>query len=187
MQSPPAPCPAGQIPDATGIAAFSAAYEAARAVFVCIARSGQRWTVKADTFTTPTHVVDEVVAAAIREAAVRRQRGTIGGSQGRGEHALTFGLDARDRQGTEAGPRRGRSAGHCREAGTARGCGRIPISLFSGGCASTSAAWPQSGEHAEPVPLGRCRTPRDGAKWRGWPNDRDGAPQVTHPEGEHGT
>jgi hypothetical protein len=68
MQSPPAPCPAGQIPDATGIAAFSAAYEAARAVFVCIARSGQRWTVKADTFTTPTHVVDEVVAAAIREA-----------------------------------------------------------------------------------------------------------------------
>ena len=71
---------------------------------------------------------------------IGRQRGTIGGSQGRGEHALTFGLDARDPQGTEAGPRRGRSAGHCREAGTARGCGRIPISLFSGKCASTSAS-----------------------------------------------
>ncbi|GAA1265897.1 hypothetical protein GCM10009646_61890 [Streptomyces aureus] len=38
---------------------------------------------------------------------IGRQRGTIGGSQGQGEHALTFGLDARDRQGTEAGPRRG--------------------------------------------------------------------------------
>ncbi|WP_240677362.1 hypothetical protein [Actinacidiphila soli] len=45
MQSLPVPCTADQVPDATGIAAFNAAYEAARAagaVFICIARSGQR-------------------------------------------------------------------------------------------------------------------------------------------------
>ncbi|TJZ95848.1 hypothetical protein [Actinacidiphila oryziradicis] len=80
MQSLPVICPAAAIPDATGIAAFNAAYEAARAagaVFVCIARSGQRWTVKADTFTAPAHVVDEVAAAAIREAAVRLVRDRV--------------------------------------------------------------------------------------------------------------
>jgi hypothetical protein len=80
MQSVPLPCPAGHIPDATGISAFNAAYETARAagaVFVCIARSGQRWTVKADTFTAPAHVVDEVAAAAIREAAVRLVRDRV--------------------------------------------------------------------------------------------------------------
>jgi hypothetical protein len=80
MQSLPVPCPAGQIPDATGIAAFNAAYEAARAagaVFVCVARSGQRWTVKADTFTAPDHMVNEVAAAAIREAAMRLVRDRV--------------------------------------------------------------------------------------------------------------
>ncbi len=102
MQSLPVPCPAGQIPDATGIAAFNAAYEAAQgagAVFVCIARSGQRWTVKADTFTAPAHVVDEAAAAAIREAAIRliRDRTVRPGSAVGPAYVVLYDLVGEDR------------------------------------------------------------------------------------------
>ncbi|MEU1077741.1 MULTISPECIES: hypothetical protein [unclassified Streptomyces] len=75
MHAPPIACPADRIPDATGVTAFNRAYGEARdagAVFVCIARSGQRWTVKTDTSTAaPGHTVSDVAATAVSEAIDR--------------------------------------------------------------------------------------------------------------------
>ncbi|MEU5092938.1 hypothetical protein [Streptomyces sp. NPDC021356] len=74
MQPLPQPCPAGLIPDATGMAAFKAAYRHAkqqRAVFVAIECEGARWTVKADMITAPQHVVDDTVYDAVRAAVIR--------------------------------------------------------------------------------------------------------------------
>ena len=62
MKPLPIPCPADQVPDTTGIAAFNAAYEAARTageVFVCVARRGPRWTVKLDALTALAWTVGE--------------------------------------------------------------------------------------------------------------------------------
>ncbi|MDF3302941.1 hypothetical protein [Streptomyces tropicalis] len=75
MHAPPIACPADQVPDATGVTAFNRAYGEARdagAVFVCVARSGQRWTVKTDTNTAASgHAVSDVAAAAVGEAIDR--------------------------------------------------------------------------------------------------------------------
>ncbi|MFE5548888.1 hypothetical protein ACFQ71_34385 [Streptomyces sp. NPDC056534] len=71
MQPLPVPCPAGLIPDATGIEAFSAAYRAAReqqAVFIAIEHHGPRWMVKADTLTAPQHTINTPVHDAIDKA-----------------------------------------------------------------------------------------------------------------------
>lgn len=73
MQPLPAPCPAGLIPDVTGLEAFNAAYKAAkqqRAVFIAIERLGSHWTVKADALTAPQHAIDATVYDAIRTAVI---------------------------------------------------------------------------------------------------------------------
>ncbi len=65
------PCPADQIPDATGTKAFNAAYKAAKdagATYVGIERRGRCWTVKTDR--APGHVVAEAAAAIVRKAIV---------------------------------------------------------------------------------------------------------------------
>ncbi|MER7959914.1 hypothetical protein [Streptomyces sp. NPDC096030] len=77
MQPLPIPCPAAQIPDATGMDAFSAAYRAAReqhAVFVAVERHGPGWTVKADALTAPRHSIGTVVHEAVRAAVSRLVR-----------------------------------------------------------------------------------------------------------------
>jgi hypothetical protein len=68
-------------------------------VSVCVARSGQRWTVKADTFTAPAHVVDEAAAAAIREAAIRliRDRTVRSGSAVRTAYVVLYDVVGEDR------------------------------------------------------------------------------------------
>ncbi|WP_435059670.1 hypothetical protein [Streptomyces sp. bgisy060] len=75
MHAPPIACPADRIPDATGVTAFNRASGEARdagTVFVCVARSGQRWTVKTDTSTAaPGHTVSAPTAAAVSEAIDR--------------------------------------------------------------------------------------------------------------------
>ncbi|MFD7958963.1 hypothetical protein ACFV4X_36495 [Streptomyces ardesiacus] len=75
MHAPPTACPADRIPDATGVTAFNRAYGEARdagAVFVCVARSGQHWTVKTDTSTAaPGHIVSAPAAVAVSEAIDR--------------------------------------------------------------------------------------------------------------------
>ncbi|MFE5548583.1 hypothetical protein ACFQ71_32825 [Streptomyces sp. NPDC056534] len=71
MQPLPVPCPAHLIPDATGIEAFSTAYQAAqeqRAVFIAIEHHGPQWTVKADTLTAPQHTISAAVHDAVRDA-----------------------------------------------------------------------------------------------------------------------
>ncbi|MEU5632196.1 hypothetical protein ACH47C_23805 [Streptomyces rishiriensis] len=72
MQPLPTPCPADQVPDATGIAAFNAAYKAAKdagATYVGIERRGRCWTVKTDR--APGHVVPADAAAVVRKALTR--------------------------------------------------------------------------------------------------------------------
>ncbi|MGW8356525.1 hypothetical protein [Streptomyces wedmorensis] len=74
MQPLPTPCPAEQIPDASGPGSFDAVYRAAgqqRAVFIAVEREGSRWRIKADTLTAPGHVVDTSVYEAVREAIIR--------------------------------------------------------------------------------------------------------------------
>ncbi len=74
MELLPIPCPAGLVPDATGVDAFLAVYRQAkrqRAAFIAVERQGLRWTVKADTLTAgPHHVVDDSVYEAIRAAVI---------------------------------------------------------------------------------------------------------------------
>ncbi|MFJ9968760.1 hypothetical protein [Streptomyces avermitilis] len=77
MQPLPAPCPADLIPDATGMAAFKAAYRQAKqqdAVFVAIEALGEHWTVKADMITAPQHAVADSVYDAIRTAVIQLMR-----------------------------------------------------------------------------------------------------------------
>ncbi|MFC9930006.1 hypothetical protein [Streptomyces sp. NPDC127190] len=72
-QPPPVPCPAGLVPDATGVDAFNAAYRRAkqqRAVFVGVERQGPRWTVKADTLTAPDPTVNDSVHDAVRNTVI---------------------------------------------------------------------------------------------------------------------
>ncbi|GAA3597978.1 hypothetical protein [Streptomyces osmaniensis] len=74
MQPLPAPCPADLIPDATGMAAFKAAYRQAKqqdAVFVAIESLGEHWTVKADMITASQHAVADSVYDAIQAAVIQ--------------------------------------------------------------------------------------------------------------------
>ncbi|MFB8267618.1 hypothetical protein ACFC96_13540 [Streptomyces sp. NPDC055955] len=77
MEPLPIPCPADQIPDATGLEAFEAACKAAkeqRVVFIAVEEQGgpnPRWTVKADALTAPQHTIDPTVYNAVREAVLR--------------------------------------------------------------------------------------------------------------------
>ncbi|MGA5556186.1 hypothetical protein [Streptomyces lavendulocolor] len=74
MQPMPVPCPADQIPDATAIDAFNAAYKQAkqnRTVFIAVEHQGRRWTVKADVLTAGPHAVDDSTYDAIRAAVIR--------------------------------------------------------------------------------------------------------------------
>lgn len=103
MQPLPIPCPADRIPNATGLDAFNAAYEAAktvRAVYVGIERRGQRWTVKADALTAaPQHTVDDTAHDAIRAAALRLARsGEIRPDSGPGPvHYTLYGVPSEER------------------------------------------------------------------------------------------
>ncbi|MER6031888.1 hypothetical protein [Streptomyces sp. NPDC001851] len=77
MQPLPAPCPADLIPDATGMAAFEAAYRQAKeqdAVFVAVESLGEHWTVKADMITAPQYAVADSVYDAIRAAVIQMIR-----------------------------------------------------------------------------------------------------------------
>ncbi|KUN58886.1 hypothetical protein AQJ46_42190 [Streptomyces canus] len=72
MQLLPIPCPADQVPDATGTERFNAAYKAAKdagVTYVGIERRGRSWTVKTDR--APGHVVTVAAACIIRKAVVR--------------------------------------------------------------------------------------------------------------------
>ncbi|MDQ1031264.1 hypothetical protein QF035_008846 [Streptomyces umbrinus] len=75
MEPLPTPCPAEQVPDATAVDAFNAAYRQAKhqcAVFVAIENQGRRWTVKADALTAgPGHTVADDAYDAIRAAVIR--------------------------------------------------------------------------------------------------------------------
>ncbi|OKK02418.1 hypothetical protein AMK26_22430 [Streptomyces sp. CB03234] len=75
MQPLPIPCPAGQVPDATAVDAFNAAYRQAKrqhAVFVAVENQGRRWTVKADALTAgQDHTVGDDAYDAIRAAVIR--------------------------------------------------------------------------------------------------------------------
>jgi hypothetical protein len=75
MQPLPTPCPAGQVPDATAVDAFNAAYKQAKqqyAVFVAVENQGRRWTVKADALTAgPDHTVSDAAYEAMRAAVIR--------------------------------------------------------------------------------------------------------------------
>lgn len=73
MQPLPTPCPAGLIPDATGLDASTPrkAAKQQRAVFVAVERQADRWTVKADALTAPQHAVDTTVYDAIRTAVIQ--------------------------------------------------------------------------------------------------------------------
>ncbi|MFD7861456.1 hypothetical protein [Streptomyces sp. NPDC059783] len=74
MEPLPIPCPAGLVPDATGIDAFNAAYRQAKqqeAVFVAVERQGPRWTARADTLTAGRHhTVGDNTYDAIRTAVI---------------------------------------------------------------------------------------------------------------------
>lgn len=77
MQPLPVPCPAAQIPDATGVDAFNTAYGQAkeqRAVFIAVERQGPRWTVKADALPAPQHSIAAAAHDAVREAVIRLVR-----------------------------------------------------------------------------------------------------------------
>ncbi|WEO92825.1 hypothetical protein A6P39_001110 [Streptomyces sp. FXJ1.172] len=79
MQQFPIPCPAHLTPDATGTAAFHAAYRQAMAqqvVFVAIESERRlRWSVKADALTAGSgHTIDEAVNDAVRAAIMRLVR-----------------------------------------------------------------------------------------------------------------
>ncbi|MCG7206567.1 hypothetical protein [Streptomyces arenae] len=77
MQPLPAPCPADLMPDATGTAAFEAAYRQAKdqdAAFVAVESPGEHWTVKTDMITVPQHAVADSVYDAIRAAVIHMIR-----------------------------------------------------------------------------------------------------------------
>jgi hypothetical protein len=77
VQPLPAPYPADLVPDATGMAAFEAAYRQAEeqdAVFVAIESLGEHWTVQADMITAPQHAVAGSVYDAIRAAVIQMIR-----------------------------------------------------------------------------------------------------------------
>lgn len=97
----PAPCPASQIPAATGIAAFNAAYVAARAAGRCSSACTQ-WTSldgEGRHFHGPDPRGREVVAAAIREAAVRlvRDRAVRSGSAVGPAYVVLYDVAGEDR------------------------------------------------------------------------------------------
>ncbi|MGW5653728.1 hypothetical protein [Streptomyces humi] len=73
----PAPCPADLMLDATGMAAFEAAYRQAKdqdAAFVAVESPGEHWTVKTDMINVPQHVVADSVYDAIRAAVIQMTR-----------------------------------------------------------------------------------------------------------------
>jgi len=77
MQPLSAPYPADLMPDATGMAAFKAAYRQTKeqdAGFVTIESLGEHWTVKADMITAPQHAVADSVYDAIRAADIQMIR-----------------------------------------------------------------------------------------------------------------
>lgn len=68
MPKPEIPCPAQLVPDGTKLDEFNRAYQAAKdagTVFVCVARSGARWTVKLDALTAPGHSVEDAAVTAV--------------------------------------------------------------------------------------------------------------------------
>ncbi|MFI9772853.1 hypothetical protein ACIHJG_39355 [Streptomyces sp. NPDC052415] len=105
MHAPPIAYPADQIPDATGVTAFNRAFGETRdagAVFVCVARSGQRWTVKIDTSTAaPGHTSAPAVAAvseAIDRLRDRREARSAPGPADPG-HTVLYDIVGEERAG----------------------------------------------------------------------------------------
>ncbi|MFD9099028.1 hypothetical protein [Streptomyces collinus] len=102
MEPLPTPCPADLIPDATGMAAFNAAYKVAKrqqAVFVAVECQAQRWTVKADALTAPQHDIDTTVYDAVRNAVIRliRSREIRPDSSAGPVYFVLYDLESKDR------------------------------------------------------------------------------------------